>query len=69
MLFEVASHLPDEVPPELDEAFLIILYQVKNDIDALLDELHRAIQTQARQDWDFYQNFNNSLFMFEVKQF
>jgi len=49
MLFDVASHLPDEVPPELDEAFLFILHKVKNDIDALLDELHQAIQEQARR--------------------
>jgi len=50
MLFEVASHIPNEAPPELDNVFLYILYTVKNEIDALLDELHQAIQVQARRD-------------------
>jgi len=49
ILFEVASDLPDEVPPELNEVFLIILYEVKNEIDELLEELNRVINLRRQR--------------------
>jgi len=42
-MLDFSSLIPDEVPPEYQEVQLFLVKKVKKDVDALLDELARAI--------------------------